>query len=462
MRTHRHARPIERIALTRMNRNKPAEIISGEKILVFAPHNDDEILATGGVIQRYVKSGTPVRIALMTNGDGQVRRPSILPFAPRDFVKLGYRRQSETLNALSYLGLGEKDVEFFGYPDRGLNRMWTVNWNSDNLYYSKYTRSRHSSYENSYSKGTPHCGTAVVEDVKRLMLEVKPQVVYLPHPNDLHPDHRATNGFVLYGLEQLKNEGRDEFESVRMLSYLVHSMKYPNPRGKVLHAPMTIPPHLKVLDTEWVDVALEEEERKRKFRGITIYKTQTRIMRRYLFSFARANELFGLVPGLKLDDSTHYDATLNISREAVGEENHDEPFLSYIDPKRKSRLAALKRYPEIKSVTLSKTAGRLNIAVKFFKEYRPGNDIHVNIKPFIAGRTGTGTSHDYMFRGNKLYHNEAGIPDTGDYGFESGRHSYWLSIPIKDIGSPCKLILSLTLARKDVPLAMGANRLVKI
>ncbi len=428
-----------------MNRNKPAEFTSGDKILVFAPHNDDEILATGGVIQRYVKSGTPVRIALMTNGDGQVRRPPIPPFSRPDMVKLGYIRQSETLDALSYLGLGEKDVEFFGYPDSGLNRMWTVNWNSDELYYSKYTRSRHSPYENSYSKGTPHCGSAVVEDVKRLMLEVKPQVVYLPHPNDLHPDHRATNGFVLYGLEQLKNEGHHEFENVRMLSYLVHSLKYPRPRGKVLHAPLTIPAHLENLCTEWIDVPLTEEERRRKFHGIAIYKTQTRIMRRYLISFARANELFGLVPTLTLHDSIHYDATPNISRQAVGEENKDEPFLSYIDPKRKSRLVALKRYPEIKSVTLSRTAGRLNLVVEFINKYRPGNDIHVTIKPFIAGRKGTGTSHDYMFRGNKLYHNAAEIPKTGDYGFENGPHFYRLSIPIAVLRSDFVTALGITL-----------------
>ena len=40
------------------------------RVLVFAPHPDDETLAVGGLIHRLTKEGVPVRIVFITNGDG--------------------------------------------------------------------------------------------------------------------------------------------------------------------------------------------------------------------------------------------------------------------------------------------------------------------------------------------------------------------------------------------------------
>ncbi|MBS3788004.1 PIG-L family deacetylase [Candidatus Bipolaricaulota bacterium] len=436
----------------------------GERVLIFAPHNDDEILAVGGLIQRYVESGTPVKIAVMTNGDGQIRRPPFLPFFRADFVKLGYKRQNETLDALEYMGLGEEDVEFFGYPDRGLSHMWTNHWGRNELYYSKYTKTDHSPYHNSYTEETPYCGSAAAGDVRRLLLEYEPDVVFLPHPNDSHPDHWATNGFVLYGLEQLKNEGYEKFETVTMLSYLVHSVKFPWPRGKFLEASLTEPSDLKRLDTNWVNVPLDFRERLHKLRAIGKYRTQTQLMRKYLISFARANELFGIVPSLSLNNSVEYEATPNLSQDFILNEEEDEPFLSYLNPKRRSRIATLRRYPDIKSVSLKRNADTLKLSIDFFNKYRSGNAIQATLKPFtrIGNGKGVGGSHAFRFLKRKLYYKERRIERGNGYDFESGNKSYRLSIPMEKINNPSKLILSITLSRKGVPFARSANRLINI
>lgn len=440
------------------------ESIEGNRVLIFAPHNDDEILAAGGLIQRCVGSDTPVKIAVMTNGDGQIRRPPFLPFFQADFVKLGYRRQNETLAAMDYLGLSEEDVEFFGYPDRGLSQMWTNNWGRNQLYYSKYTKTDHSPYNNSYTDESPYCGSAVARDVKKLMLEFEPDIVYLPHPNDSHPDHWATNGFVLYGLEQLKSEGYGKFEDVKMLSYLVHSVKFPWPRGQFLKASLTEPANLKNLDTEWVDVPLDFRERLHKLRAIGKYRTQNQLMRKYLASFARANELFGIVPSLSLNHSTKYEGTTNLPQDFIMNEDEDESFLSYLNPKRRSRIATLRRYPDMKSVTLTQKSGTLKLTIEFFNRYRAGNEIQVTLKPLTTKENGaeTGESHAFRFRKSRLYHDKSKIKKGNGYDFESGKKSYRLSIPVNKINDPDKLILSITLARKGVPFARSANRLIKI
>ncbi|MFP4588912.1 MAG: PIG-L deacetylase family protein [Candidatus Acetothermia bacterium] len=440
------------------------EAIEGESILVFAPHNDDEILATGGIIQRYLKEGSEVTVAVITNGDGQFRRPTFLPFFRPDFVKLGYRRQRETLEALDYLGLDPDAVKFFGYPDRGLSRMWTDHWEPGDLYYSKYTKTDHSPYQNSYRPETPYCGSAVTEDVKKLMLEVEPDVVYLPHPNDSHPDHWATNGFVLYGLERLKEEGCRVFDDLSMLSYLIHSVKFPSPRGKHLQVGLSQPPNLEQLDTRWVKVSLELMERIRKFRAIGKYRTQTQLMRKYLISFARANELFGIVPSLTLNRSTDYGGATNLSPDFIEDERDDVPFLSYLNPKRKSRLATLRRYPDIRSVKLVKEEGALDLYLEFFNQYRSGNEILVTFKPVdtSAGQDGVGPSCTFRFLSNKLFKQGEEVEESQGYSYESGPKSYHLSIPLERLGSPRKLILSITLARKGFPFARSANRLIKI
>jgi LmbE family N-acetylglucosaminyl deacetylase len=440
------------------------ESIRGNRVLIFAPHNDDEILAAGGLIQRYVESEVPVKVAVLTNGDGQIRRPPFLPFPRADFVKLGYRRQNETLEAMDYLGLNEEDVEFFGYPDRGLSQMWTNHWGRNQLYYSKYTKTDHSPYDNSYTEQAPYCGSAVAKDVKELMLEFEPDLVFLPHPNDSHPDHWATNGFVLYGLERLKSEGYEQFDDVTMLSYLVHSVKFPWPRGQFLEASLTEPANLKELDTEWVDVPLDFRERLHKLRAIGKYRTQNQLMRKYLASFARANELFGVVPSLSLNHSMKYEGTPNLSRDFIMNEDEDESFLSYLNPKRRSRIATLRRYPDMKSVTLIRNTSTLKLAIEFFNRYRAGNEIQVTLKPFSPGKDDgqTGESHAFRFRKSKLYHDRSEIEKGNGYDFESGRKSYRLSIPVEKIDDPDKLILSITLARRGVPFARSANRLVKI
>ena len=44
---------------------------SGQKVLVFSPHPDDESIAVGGYIAQSIKNGASVSIVLVTDGDAQ-------------------------------------------------------------------------------------------------------------------------------------------------------------------------------------------------------------------------------------------------------------------------------------------------------------------------------------------------------------------------------------------------------
>ncbi len=260
---------------------------------MIAPHNDDEVLSAGGAIQRHLRRGDPVSVVLLTNGDGQLRGLRLTP-SPKRAIKLGYLRQEETLRALSVLGLPERCVYFLGYPDRGLARLWSRHWHPDWPYRSPQTGATHSPYKNSFTPGAPYCGEALARDLIEILRRERPRVIYLPHPYDVHPDHRSACAFTLYALRTLADELEGELDGeVRLLSYLIHFEPWPLTQGRGMHRELRPPrPLLQVSRLRWRSLPLTLEEVKRKKRALLCYRSQMRVFRPYLLSFVRRNELF--------------------------------------------------------------------------------------------------------------------------------------------------------------------------
>ena len=99
-----------------------------ERILIFAPHPDDETLGCGGAIQKALLQGKIVKVVFLTSGDSfgnDYEMTHTLKDSPKG-VTLGYLRQKEALEATAILGLAKENIIFLGYPDRGLERMWWI------------------------------------------------------------------------------------------------------------------------------------------------------------------------------------------------------------------------------------------------------------------------------------------------------------------------------------------------
>ncbi len=98
------------------------------RLLVLAPHCDDETLGSAGLIQEVLRRGAEVRVVMATNGDGFLfaTMEEFRRIYPRheDFVRMGALRQQESLAALSLLGVPEERVSFLSYPDRGTPALW--------------------------------------------------------------------------------------------------------------------------------------------------------------------------------------------------------------------------------------------------------------------------------------------------------------------------------------------------
>ncbi|MGW4477476.1 PIG-L deacetylase family protein [Rhodococcus triatomae] len=79
-------------------------------LVLVAPHPDDEVLGLGGTASELARSGTPVRVVSVTDGEGShPNSPTVTPAA------LAARRRTESDNAAAFLGLDRPTR--FGLPD---------------------------------------------------------------------------------------------------------------------------------------------------------------------------------------------------------------------------------------------------------------------------------------------------------------------------------------------------------
>ena len=130
---------------------QPLSLLKGERILVFAPHPDDETIGCGGSILLHSRIGSHVKVIILTDGGAG-------DFLNCYTTKEKYiaERKKEASKACKILGV--KELEFWSYPDQELCL------NSIN----------------------------VLKDITRTIESFKPHVVYCPAASDSHLDHQVT------------------------------------------------------------------------------------------------------------------------------------------------------------------------------------------------------------------------------------------------------------------------------
>jgi LmbE family N-acetylglucosaminyl deacetylase len=97
---------------------------SHSRLLLFAPHPDDESLACSILLQRAVRAGAAVRVVYVTDGDDNPWPQRVLERKWRlnatDRRRWGRLRRTEALTALRVLGVNGSVAHFLGLPDQKL------------------------------------------------------------------------------------------------------------------------------------------------------------------------------------------------------------------------------------------------------------------------------------------------------------------------------------------------------
>ncbi|HET8999379.1 MAG TPA: PIG-L family deacetylase [bacterium] len=273
-------------------------VTAGDSVVVFAAHPDDEALGAGGLIHAAVLAGARVHIVFFTNGDGYLEGVDVgfhtLLSTPDRFIQYGQRRQREGVAAAARIGLSVDRLTFLGYPDRGLAVLWGPGWTCDHLYTSPYTRHNRSPYSPAGRPGVGYCGQHVLEDVERVLRRERPTIIVSHHAEDTHRDHWAAGAFVMAALEHLRAEDVAWAKTVRVWPYLVHHARWPVPQAYAPDLPLVPPGGLLAAGAAWTEYPLDQTDQDAKRMAILEYHTQTQLLRAYMLSFIRRNELFDM------------------------------------------------------------------------------------------------------------------------------------------------------------------------
>ncbi|MBC7317679.1 PIG-L family deacetylase [Candidatus Bipolaricaulota bacterium] len=257
-----------------------------ERVLVLAPHPDDEVLGAGGAIVDFLSQGHQVLVVFLTAGDANTAAKRFLTWNPlnkaEDFRALGYRRMKEAGQAMHILGVPWDHLLFLGYPDRGLYALYTTY--REKIFTSPFTKMDHPFYTNSFNPEARYTGADLLRDLCTILERYQPTIVYCPHPEDAHSDHRATAYFLAEALAQVSLAPEVRY-------YLVHGHRWPHPLRLVLDAELPSPADF-LAEWDWCSLPLSEEAVAKKLAAIRAYSSQRLTNGRFLAAFVRKNEVY--------------------------------------------------------------------------------------------------------------------------------------------------------------------------
>lgn len=210
-----------------------------DRVLVFAPHEDDEMISSGGFITESIKAGSSVKIIIVTDGNKYGMK------------KLRYR---ESIAAGKTAGVSKENIIFWNFKDAQL-----------------------------FKEGN--------EMIKKIIAEIdtfKPSIIIFPSPMDYHRDHSTLGTAISAYLKGRAWQGMK-------LQYLVHYPSYPYQR--VYDPKSGLMPPLTLFSkghTKWRKFTLPIETIGIKEKAIDRYKTQLVMpaLGKLIYSFIRKNELF--------------------------------------------------------------------------------------------------------------------------------------------------------------------------
>lgn len=269
------------------------------RLLILAPHPDDETLAAGGVIAAAQTLPQPpqIRVVIATNGDGS-RSTAVAhkhnPFSTETFRQMAVQRQQESLNALSALDVAAEHVTFWGFPDGGLESIWR-HWDSTSLYRSTKT-GWDATHQSINSPTLPYTAVGLLQALQDTLRDFQPDAIIMPHSQDGHPDHRALAHFTAWAVTQ--NQGHWDGFAPDLLAYPMWQRGAPWPKNVRLDRESAhLPTRFAVQADTWVRHPLAAQIRGQKAAALTHYQSQAPTLGGLLHGSGQAaQEIFHRLP----------------------------------------------------------------------------------------------------------------------------------------------------------------------
>ena len=216
------------------------DFTSRSRLLLFAPHPDDESLACSVLLQRAVRAGAEVRVVYVTDGDDNPWPQRVLErkwrLSATDRRRWGRLRRTEALAALRVLGVNGSAARFLALPDQKLTAILM-------------------------------CGCqSALERFGGIIADWGPTDLLMPSISDTHPDHSALAIMLRLVLSE-SFSGQMARDQMAVWSYVVHgkSPAFFDCAEKICHS---------------------HSEAATKLQAIRCHKTQLKLSRRRFLAYA--------------------------------------------------------------------------------------------------------------------------------------------------------------------------------
>jgi LmbE family N-acetylglucosaminyl deacetylase len=216
------------------------ETATTERVLMLAPHPDDEAIGAGGLIQRAIARGGDVRVVFLTAGESNPWPQRVMKrrwrVSDADRAEWGTIRCREAGASLQVLGAPQGCSTFLGFPDQQLGSM------------------------------ARRDDRRITDALRSIMRDYEPSLLVSPSGQDLHSDHRAVAYFAHQAMRGLGDAAPE------VVTYVVHG-KGDQSR---LH----------------VSLELDQREQLRKRQAIECHRSQLFLSRGRFLAYARSSEDF--------------------------------------------------------------------------------------------------------------------------------------------------------------------------
>ena len=213
------------------------------RVLLFAPHPDDEVLGCGIMLQQAAAVGTATRVVYLTDGENNPWPQRFLErkwrLDAQDRRRWGQLRRAEALAALEVLGHDPSSGCFLAMPDQGLTALLV--------------------------KGC----TKTLATLARSITDWAPTHLLIPLATDIHPDHSAVAVMLSMVLQKLRENGW----AGSVWSYAVHK-------------------HSAAFSARACPLPQSVRETAKKMEAVYCHQTQLKLSRRRFLSYAARRELW--------------------------------------------------------------------------------------------------------------------------------------------------------------------------
>ena len=239
-----------------------AQDLRGERLLVLAPHPDDEVIGCGGLVAMHVRERRQVRVVVATDG-AEAGEATV--------------RERESLDALSLLG--RIDCQFLRFHDRQLGD------DSD----------------------------ALKTRLREMLTDFKPDLIAVPSPIEIHPDHIALSRAFI----ELIQQDESLFSTLAVARVAFYEVSYPL-------RPNTLVDITSVADLKYEAIAAHQSQRAFRdyvsyARGLNSYRAMTlapTVQRAEAYFVVRLPELRTL-PFSKLRDAVGAPPQIDVQSEPL-------------------------------------------------------------------------------------------------------------------------------------------------